>query len=367
MVSILITGFPTLGGSGLVATKLGLQLALRGHDVHFLFYKEPFFLHGKDGPPNITFHKVEQPSYALFQDIGSPFTIQSASRMIDIVEKYNIDIIHSHYLIPHAVSAYLAKNKTNVKIINTAHGSDTHTLGPNESYNSVISLALHGSSAVTSVSKYLARLTEDVFNLQKESVDVVYNFIDPDVFVPYTGVKEKSIIHASNFRPIKQLPFMIEVFAEVSPDFPDWDLKLVGYGPEYPVCVRRSRELGVREKVKFLGVRRDVPDLIAKSSILASTSKVESFGLTIAEGMSVQTAVWAPNTGGVPEICIDKETGVLFNLEEKDHAVKTLHDLMDNESQREKYAISGRKRILSNFSPKVIVDKYESIYNRILE
>ena len=366
-LKILITGFPTLGGSGLVATKLGLQLAKRGHDVHFLFYKEPFFLHGKDIAENITFHLVEQPDYALFKDIGSPYTIHAGSKMIEIVRDFNIDIIHTHYAIPHAVSAYLAKNDTGVKIVNTAHGSDTHTLGLKSAYRPVISLALHHSSAVTSVSDYLARKTEQVFDLPDQSVDVVYNFIELDEFTPYQGEKEKSIIQASNFRPIKQIPKMIEIFAEVAKDFPDWTLKLVGYGPEYPICVRKSRELGIRDQVKFLGVRRDVPQLISQSSILASTSEVESFGLTVAEGMASETAVWAPRTGGIPEICIHDQTGKLYDPDDQVSAVNNLADLMADRSKRIQYGKSGRERIQKHFSPEIIVTQYENIYNRILE
>jgi N-acetyl-alpha-D-glucosaminyl L-malate synthase BshA len=318
-------------------------------------------------PQNVTFHLVEQPDYALFTDIGSPYTIQAASKMIEIVRKYNIDVIHSHYTIPHAVSAYLAKQATGVKIVTTAHGSDTHTLGGSPSYNSTITLALQNSDAVTSVSKFLAAETEELFALGKDSVNVVHNFIEPEEFKPVDGKKQKWVIQASNFRPIKQLPFMIETFAGVVKEHPDWTLQLVGYGPEYPICVRKSRELGIRDKVKFLGVRRDIPDLIAQSSILASTSKTESFGLTIAEGMASATSVFAPRVGGIPEICIDEENGLLYESNNLEDAVSKLSKLMADDESRNTYGLQGRKRIIDKFSPSTIVPQYENIYASLLE
>lgn len=367
-MKILITGFPTLGGSGLVATRLGIELAkLKEYEVHFLFYKEPFFLKEADKEVDFKVHLVETPSYALFSDIGSPFTIQSASKMVEIVKSEKIDLIHSHYVIPHAVSAYLASKNVDVKTVATTHGSDTHTLGELASYQPIVGMALQQSSAVTSVSRYLARETERVFDLAQNSVEVVYNFIEPDEFRPLTNERQKNIIMASNFRPIKQIPLMVEIFACVSDQFPEWKLNLVGYGPEYPVAMRRSRELHIKSKVNFLGVRRDIPTLVSNASILASTSQLESFGLTIAEGMSCETPVFAPNSGGIPEICLDGENGLLFDLENKEDAVEKLTKLMENEELRKKLGQNGRKRIIDQFSPIPIVNKYDQVYQHVLD
>lgn len=358
-----MTGFPTMGGSGAVATNLGLNLARRGHDVHFLFYKKPFFLNENEKLPDITFHQLDRVDYALFSDIGSPFTIQSASKMSEIVREYNIDLIHSHYAIPHAVAAYLSSKMTNIKTVTTTHGSDTHTLGHNSSYNPAISLALRDTNQVTSVSGFLARETEDVFGLPQNSVNVVYNSIDPNQFKPYEGEKELSIVAASNFRPVKQIPLMIEMFSKLSSDFPEWKLKLIGYGPEYPIANRVARENNVRDQVEFLGIRKDVPTIIAKSSILASTSQIESFGLTIAEAMSTATPVWAPRVGGIPEISIDNENGLLFDPEDKSEGLEKLARMMSDGQLRKRLGENGRKRITEHFTPHVIAAEYEKVYN----
>ncbi|MDH5401470.1 MAG: N-acetyl-alpha-D-glucosaminyl L-malate synthase BshA [Candidatus Heimdallarchaeota archaeon] len=363
-MKVLITGFPTMGGSGLVASNLGIELAKYDVDVHFLFYKIPFFI--DEIPSNITIHQNESTNYELFTDIGNPYTIQTASNISKIVKEHQIDLVHAHYAIPHATILYLAKRLNSIKTINTTHGSDTHTLGKLDSYNSIIKLSLQDSNLNTSVSKFLARETEEVFELDKNSVKVIYNFINSDRFKPYHEEKELSIIHASNFRPIKQVPLMIEVFAEASKDFPDWKLNLIGYGPDYPICVRLARKLKVRDKVNFLGVQKDVSNLFMKSSIMASTSQLESFGLTIAEGMACSLPIWAPNTGGIPEVCIDKSNGLLWSVNDFEMQVNTLKRLMGNRKLRLEYGNNGRKRIIEQFSPEKIVKSYIQAYDELL-
>lgn len=365
IMNILITGFPTLGGSGLVATRLGIQLSNLGHEVHFMFYKRPFLM--KDRTiENIYFHQVERPSYALFSDIGAPYTIQSASKMVEIVNKFNIDIIHSHYAIPHAVASYLAKLNTPVKTVVTLHGSDTHTLGHDASYQSIVSQALQNTDALTAVSSYLAKESEIVFDLPEDNINVIYNFINPNEFSPDKKSHTKNIVQASNFRPIKQVPYLIEIFSEITNEFPEWRLQLIGYGPEYPICQRLVRELKISDKVDFLGVRKDVPKLLAQASILASTSKIESFGLTIAESMSCETPIFAPNVGGIPEVCKHNENGLLFDPGNKTDACDKLILLMEDDKLRADLGKKGRKRIINEFSPEIIVKKYEDLYFKLL-
>ncbi len=366
-MKILIHAFPTMGGSGMIATRLGLELAkLSEFDIHFLFYKRPFFLKDSDKQKNITFHQIDRDGYALFSEIGSPFTIQSASKMAQIVRKEKIDIIHSHYAIPHAVSSYLASQMSTTKTIVTTHGSDVHTLGKLAAYNSSLSLALKNTDTVTSVSNYLARETEEVFDLKKDSVPVIYDFVSTDLFKKPEGERELAIIQASNFRPVKQIPLLVELFAKVAHEFPDWCLKLVGDGPEATVTLRRARELKIKSQVKFLGVQKNIPDLFANASILASTSRNESFGLTIAEAMSCGTPVWVPSVGGIPELCDDGKTGYVYDLEDQEDAVDKLAKLMENEQLRRKMGDAARDRVIDKFSIPVILKEYVSLYDKIM-
>ena len=351
----------------MITTRLGLELAELGHDVHFLFYKRPFFLKDSDKKSNITFHQVERPNYALFQDIGSPFTIHSASKIAKVVREENIDILHSHYAIPHAVSSYLASKISSVKTVVTTHGSDVHTLGTHEGYNETISLALKGTSLVTSVSKYLARDTEKVFGLDVNSVPVIYDFVNTTLFKPSERERECSLIQASNFRPVKQLPLLVEMFAEIAHDFPNWKLKLIGGGPEVTVTLRKARQMKIKKQVEFLGVRRNIPQLFAKSSILVSSSKMESFGLTLAEAMACGTPIWAPRVGGIPELCEDGVTGYLYDFENKDDAVDKLAKMMADERVRMKMGAAARKRISENFAIDIIIKQYEDKYKSILD
>jgi N-acetyl-alpha-D-glucosaminyl L-malate synthase BshA len=356
-----------MGGSGLIATRLGLHLAENGHDIHYVFYKKPFLLADYDRFENITYHQIDRPSYALFTDIGAPYTIQSASKISEIVKSEKIDIVHSHYAIPHAVASYIASKITPVKTMVTTHGSDTHTLGHYPSYQTSISLALKETSCVTSVSKFLADETETVFDLPKNSVNVVYDFIDTEEFKPLTEDRSKSIVQASNFRPVKQVPRLIEIFSKVIEAFPEWKLNLIGNGPEWPTCVRKVRELGIKESVNFLGVKNNIPELFSQASILASTSEIESFGLTIAEGMACETPVWVPNVGGIPELCVDGETGSIYEPNDDNDAVEKLRALMENKSIRRKYGRNGRKRIKEFFSTDIIVKQYEKLYSDLVD
>ncbi|OLS22311.1 MAG: D-inositol 3-phosphate glycosyltransferase [Candidatus Heimdallarchaeota archaeon LC_2] len=355
-----------MGGSGLIATRLGIELANIGHEVHFLFYKKPFFLKDFDKLDNITFHLIERPSYALFKEIGAPYTIQASAKIAEIVRNHHIDIMHSHYAIPHAVVSYLAKKMSGIRNVVTTHGSDTHTLGKDPSYNETLQLAIQDMNGITSVSNFLARETEQVFNLKKNSVKTIYNFINTNEFYPMSEERELSIMHASNFRPVKNVPYMIQIFAELADDFPKWKLNLVGNGPDSPVCQRVARELKIKDRVNFLGARKDIPKLLSKASILASTSRIESFGLTIAEAMATETAVLASSVGGIPEICKHGESGLLFDHNSKSDAVEQLAKLMSNEQLRQKLGKKGREVIQEKFSTDKIIKEYENIYDSIL-
>ncbi len=365
----MITGFPTLGGSGMVATRLGLELAnISDYEIHMLFYKKPFLLENQENlPENLIFHQIERSGYALFRDIGSPFTIHSASSMARVVKSESIDIIHSHYAIPHAVSAYLANQIHPVKTVVTTHGSDTHTLGKHNSYQPTISLALRNSDIVTSVSNYLARETETVFGLDEGSVRVIYDFINTEIFKPIDyNEKELSIVQASNFRSVKRIPMLIRLFSKINDEFPDWKLKLVGDGPELTTSVRITREMNLQNQVKFLGVRADIPDIFSRSSILISGSEIESFGLTIAEAMACGTPVIAPRVGGIPEVVDDGVTGLLYNSSDMEDAVDKLSKMMRDHELRIQMGKNSRDQIINKFSVQKIVNQYDELYCELI-
>ncbi len=354
---ILITGFPTMGGSGMIATRLGVELS-REFEVHFLFYKKPFFLKESEFN-NVIFHNLDLVNYALFSEIGSLYTIQAANAILDIIDKYNIDILHSHYAIPHSVVASLVKKLRNVKIITTTHGSDVHTLGKHNNFKSVLSDALQNHDCVTSVSDYLSNLTESVFNI--EGVKTIYDFVNTDIFKPNKN-KEHYIVQASNFRPVKQIPKMIDIFSKVADNFPQWKLKLIGDGPDWGVAIRKARLLGIKNQVEFPGIVPDIPKIFGNAAIMMSTSKVESFGMTIAEAMSCETPVVAPNVGGIPEVL--GSTGFLYESDED--AVEQLSKLMENEKLRIRMGKQARDRIVNNFSIDRIVEKYSHLYRTIM-
>lgn len=367
-----INCFPTVGGSGIVATQLAIDLAKKGHDVHLISYDTPFLLRTYRHP-NITLDLVDILSYPLFRDIGSPYTILAGSKLAQIAEKREIDLLHIHYAIPVGVSAFLAKQITNIPVAITPHGSDIHTLGIDPAYNPVISYVFSQVDGLSTVSNYLKREIQEKFKYQRE-IEVFYNPIDTekyqkvDINICDFRIKfEKNFIHVSNFRHVKNTPFIVEAFAEVVKENPDTGLIMVGEGPERKKCEDLANKLGIGDNVLFQGVRVSLAPIYSCASALLSASTNESFGLTIAEAMACETPVIAPKVGGIPEVIDNGSTGYIYEFGDKDALVKNMLELLEDTQLVSKMGQKGREKVLREFESSKIADKYVHWYEKILE
>lgn len=366
-MKIAILAFPSMGGSGMLATRLAIELA-REHEVHFITYQRPFLLREQN---TIHLHLVAMESYALFNAVGNLYTIQLANTIVDIVAQYKIELLHAHYAIPHVVSVQLAqqilqKQGIQLKSVVTLHGSDVHLLGKSPVFNTIVKHALMNTDRVTAVSHFLSELAVSTYDLQPPPT-VVYNFIDTDKFQPKMSERTMCIVHASNFRKIKRVGFLLRIFARVVADFPEWTVKLLGDGPERVQMRKLARSLRIEEKIVFGGITTNIPEEFASASILAAPSLVESFGLTICEAMATSTPVWATRAGGIPEACPENVAGLLFAVDDEIEAEEQLRKLMKNETLRHKLGKNGRAYVKTHFSIAKIVPQYVEIYKSILK
>ncbi|MFA5513266.1 MAG: N-acetyl-alpha-D-glucosaminyl L-malate synthase BshA [Candidatus Kapaibacterium sp.] len=365
--------YPTFGGSGIVATELGLKLAARGHEIHFISYESPTRLN--KFLDNIYFHEVEIPHYPLFEH--NLYTLALAGKIIDVVKYEKLDIIHAHYAIPHAVSGILTKNilkDSNLKLVTTLHGTDITLVGLEPAFHPLVKYSLDCSDAVTAVSQYLRTNTEQHFNPDKK-IEVIYNFIDLDEYKrnPCTHIKnsiapdgEKIMIHISNFRPVKRIQDVIRIFAATLKSIPS-KLILVGDGPERSDAEKLTRELGVAEHVKFLGKQHALVDLLSAADIFLLPSQSESFGLSALEAMACGTPVVASNIGGIPEVVLHGESGFVAEFGDIERMAKYVKSLLTNEKKWTSFSNNARKIAEEKFDCKNIIPKYENIYKSLIE
>ena len=367
-----IVCYPTFGGSGVVATELGKALADEGHQVHFITYQQPVRLTVYH--TNIFYHEVSVPTYPLFD--YPPYEIALASTMVDVIKKYDLDLLHVHYAIPHASAAYMAKqiikNATgrDVPFVTTLHGTDITLVGRDKTYEPVVTFSINESDAITAVSENLKEETYKNFPINKE-IEVIYNFVDVSRFnkKPFDAFKkviapegEKIFVHASNFRKIKRVEDVIKVFAEVQKQIPS-KLLMVGDGPERHICEEMAKELDVTEHVRFVGRQEQIEEILAVSDIFLLPSEDESFGLAALEAMAARSIVICSNVGGLPEIIEQGITGFMANVGDvhtmSQFAIKILSDEQNIKMMKE----AAYKRAL-DFDIKKIVGKYEKIYGR---
>ena len=367
-----INCFPTVGGSGIVATQLAIELAKKGHDIHLISYDTPFLLRTYRHP-NITLDLVDIISYPLFKDIGAPYTILAGSKLAQIAQKREIDILHIHYAIPVGVSAFLAKQITNIPVAITAHGSDIHTLGIDPAYNPVISYVFSQVDGLSTVSNYLKNEIQEKFAYDRD-IDVFYNPIDTEKYkkvdtkiCDFRIKYDKNFVHVSNFRPVKNTPFIVEAFAEVVKEHPDTGLIMVGEGPERKKSEDLANKLGIGDNVFFQGVRVSIAPIYSCASALLSASTNESFGLTIAEAMACETPVIAPKVGGIPEVVDHESTGFLYDFGDKESLVGHMLKLIEDKQLVSKMGSKGREKVLKEFEASKIADMYLSWYEKILE
>lgn len=361
--------YPTLGGSGILATRLGLELAKKGHEVHFISYEKPLMI-PEEGRPNVTFHKVPVYEYPLFK--YPPYTMALASEMVRVSREHSLDVVHVHYAIPHSTAALLAKMITRVPYVVTVHGSDVTILGDSASYGVINNHSLEEADALTSVSHYLAGEAKKRLNLRK-SVEVVTNFVDPGVFYPAAGGADASgangmiqAVHVSNFRPVKRIQDLVEAMDIVAGRTDRIRLLLVGEGPERVEIEQLVGKKGLQDKIHFAGYRRDVPDLLRKSQILLLSSENEGFSLTVLEGMACGLPCISTSVGGVPEIVTDGVEGFLVSPHSPQLIAERMLQLGEDEALRRRMGAAGRKTVETRFTPEMVVPRYEEVYRRIV-
>ena len=367
-----ITCYPTYGGSGVVATELGKELAVRGHDVHFISYALPIRLTVTD---RITFHEVEVLSYPLFE--YPPYDLVLATKMAEVISRYNLDVLHVHYAIPHSISAYLAKmmlTDRKVPFVTTLHGTDITLVGSDRSYLPITRFGIEQSDAVTAVSQYLKEKTIEEFQIQRP-ISVIPNFVNCDVYSRATdmtlrqrfaGEGEAIFIHISNFRPVKRVGDVIAVFSQVRKTCPA-KLLLVGDGPERPRAEWLAQNEGVSSDVLFMGKQSEMWPLLSISDVLLLPSENESFGLVALEAMACEVPVIATRIGGIPEVVEDEEDGFLFGLGDVADMAQASIRLIKNPKLREAMGKTARRHALHDFCATKIVRHYEQLYLQTIE
>jgi len=359
-----IVCFPTFGGSGIIATELAHLLAKK-HEIHLISYDKPVRLE-RDG--DVLFHKVELFEYPLFERIPCCYSLALASKLADVIRSYKLDIIHVHYAVPNAVSAYLAKKICNdsVKVVTTLHGTDSYLVGSHPSYKEVTQFSMQQSDGLTTVSEYLKERTMTEFNISKE-IKVIPNFVDPQKFRRLEKDQEQKIVcHSSNFRPLKRIPDIIKAFRIVSREI-NCTLLLIGDGPERPKAEKLAKNLGISNRVHFLGNVKNVHEILGKSDLFLLPSEDESFGLAALEAMSCEVPVVASNIGGLKELITHGVDGYLIKVGDvealAEYSLKTLQDLR----LQEEFGKKAKQKVLKEYTPDKIVPRYENLYNEILK
>ncbi|MGG1241331.1 N-acetyl-alpha-D-glucosaminyl L-malate synthase BshA [Bacillus cabrialesii] len=368
-----ITCYPSVGGSGIIATELGKQLAEKGHEIHFITSSIPFRLNTYH--PNIHFHEVEVNQYAVFK--YPPYDLTLASKIAEVAERENLDIIHAHYALPHAVCAYLAKQmlKRNIGIVTTLHGTDITVLGYDPSLKDLIRFAIEASDRVTAVSSALAAETYDLIKPEKK-IETIYNFIDERVYLKKNtaAIKEKHgilpdekvVIHVSNFRKVKRVQDVIRVFRNIAGKTKA-KLLLVGDGPEKSTACELVRKYGLENQVLMLGNQDRVEELYSISDLKLLLSEKESFGLVLLEAMACGVPCIGTNIGGIPEVIKNNVSGFLVDVGDVAAATARAMSILEDEQLSKRFTYAAMEMLKNEFSSQKIVSQYEQIYADLAE
>ncbi|ADV92975.1 MULTISPECIES: N-acetyl-alpha-D-glucosaminyl L-malate synthase BshA [Bacillus] len=368
-----ITCYPSVGGSGIIATELGKQLAEKGHEIHFITSSIPFRLNTYHS--NIHFHEVEVNQYAVFK--YPPYDLTLASKIAEVAERENLDIIHAHYALPHAVCAYLAKQmlKRNIGIVTTLHGTDITVLGYDPSLKDLIRFAIESSDRVTAVSSALAAETYDLIKPEKK-IETIYNFIDERVYLKKNtaAIKEKHgilpdekvVIHVSNFRKVKRVQDVIRVFRNIAGKTKA-KLLLVGDGPEKSTACELIRKYGLEDQVLMLGNQDRVEELYSISDLKLLLSEKESFGLVLLEAMACGVPCIGTNIGGIPEVIKNNVSGFLVDVGDVGAATARAMSILEDEQLSNRFTKAAIEMLENEFSSKKIVSQYEQIYADLAE
>ena len=373
-MKIAIVCYPTFGGSGVVATELGLELARRGHEIHFITYRQPVRLALLN--PNVHYHEVNVPEYPLFH--YQPYELALSSKLVDMVKLYKIDLLHVHYAIPHAYAGYMAKQMLKeegikIPIVTTLHGTDITLVGNHPFYKPAVTFSINKSDVVTSVSQSLKDDTLRLFDIKNEIV-VIPNFIEIDESEKINITCKRSVMakpeerivtHISNFRKVKNIPDVVKVFYKIQEKIPA-KLMMVGDGPEKIVAEQLCEKLGIQDKVIFFGNSNEINQILSYSDLFLLPSETESFGLAALEAMACSVPVISSNTGGLPEVNVPGVSGYLSDVGDVDDmAVNALKILADDNILNEfkRNALETAKQ----FQIDKIVPKYEEVYHQAID
>ena len=373
-----ITCYPTYGGSGVVATELGIELAARGHEVHFITYSQPFRLGGRER--DILYHEVPVSNYPLFE--FAPYSLALSTRMFEVATYYNLDLLHVHYAIPHAISALLARQMAEAQgrhlpFITTLHGTDVTLVGLDRSYLPITRFGIEQSDGVTAISKYLRDKTFSDFSITRP-IEAIPNFVNCDIYMPleaaaraaarsaYAQPEEKLLIHLSNFRPVKRVTDVVEIFAQVARAVPA-RLLLVGDGPDRSQAEMLAFSLGIRERVHFVGKQDSVSELLPLADLMLMPSELESFGLAALEAMACRVPAIATRVGGVPELIEHNVNGCLFAVGDVEGMAQCATELFRDPSRLEAMGAAARQTAQDHFCATRIIPLYERYYEQILQ
>jgi L-malate glycosyltransferase len=372
-----ITCYPTYGGSGVVATELGIELAARGHQVHFITYSQPFRLGGRER--DILYHEVPVSNYPLFE--FAPYSLALATRMAEVATYYDLDLLHVHYAIPHAISALLARQMCaaqgrHLPFITTLHGTDVTLVGMDRSYLPITRFGIEQSDGVTAISKYLRDKTLTDFSITRQ-IEAIPNFVNCDVYLPMNPDKraearaawatkgEKLLIHLSNFRPVKRVTDCVQIFARVVKEVPA-HLLLVGDGPDRSQAEMLASSLGIRERIHFLGKQDSVSELLPVADLMLMPSELESFGLAALEAMACRVPAIATSVGGVPELIENGVNGCLFPVGDVESMSQCAIALLKDPARLEAMGAAARQTAQDHFCASRIIPLYEHYYEEVL-
>ena len=364
-----ITCYPTFGGSGVVATELGLALAKHGDDVHFISYAMPSRLNVLH--ERIHFHEVNVTPYPLF-DPYPPYTLALATKMAEVAAYEKLDILHVHYAIPHAISAHLAKQilKSSLKVITTLHGTDITLVGRDESYLPITKFGIEVSDGVTAVSKWLKEETAKNFHTDK-AIEVIPNFVDPGRFRRtesfFAAPGEKLVCHVSNFRPVKRVMDVVETFRRIHAKVPSSKLLMIGDGPDRSRAEAFAREHDLRERIIFLGNVPNLEEVLGACDLFLLPSTAESFGMAALEAMASEVPVIATCAGGLPEVVDDGLTGYLLPVGDVEAMAERGIEILSDDELRRKMGKRARELAVERFDEQKIVPVYREMYSRVLE
>jgi N-acetyl-alpha-D-glucosaminyl L-malate synthase BshA len=365
-MNIGITCYPTFGGSGIIATEVGLELARRGHRVHFICSDMPWRFDRY--APNVFFHEVEARDYPLFEH--DPYVLALASKMVEVAQWEKLDLFHVHYAIPHATAAHLAREILGAsapRLVTTLHGTDITVVGNDRSFLPITRFSIAKSDGVTVPSKYLAHATRENLGLPELPIAVISNFVDTDKYSPPPpdAKRLQRIVHNSNFRPLKRVVDVVSVFAEVVRTRA-CELVLIGDGPERSRVERMVHDLGLSHAVTFLGKRLDFVEVLRESRVFLQPSETESFGLAALEAMACGVPVVASRVGGVPEVVEDGQSGVLCEVGDVAAMAGAVGRLLDDEDGQARMSAAARRIAVERFGKGPMVDAYEAYYRRVI-